>query len=299
MTGSTGFIGKKIVQCLLNEGHVVTSIIRNESKKKLFDSDKNLSFIISSLSDFSSSLVNAFGEADIILHCAGSVKGRSPNDFQTANIDAIQNFANLAKRFANKPGFILISSMAARQPKLSDYSLSKWKGEQVLCSSSFKWVTLRPTAVYGPGDKALTPLLKMIARGICPDIFRAFQKLSILHIDDLVLDVLEIVQNLEKYLFKKIEVHDGKVDGYQWSEIIKALRGNRRLVIIPIPSNVLKLIAIINHYLSAVVGYKPMLTLGKVRELHHPDWRCDSSLKYLETRLKNRITLDCNPSGLL
>mgnify|MGYP004204853993 CR=1 FL=1 len=41
-----------------------------------------------------------------------------------------------------------------------------------------------------------------------------------------------------------------------------------------------------------------MLTLGKLRELHHHDWCCDSSLKYLETRLKNRITLDCTPKGL-
>lgn len=299
MTGSTGFIGKKIVECLIDRGHLVTSIIRNAGKKKLFDSNKNHSFIISSISDFSPSLVNAFGEADIILHCAGSVKGRSPDDFKTANIDAIRNFANLAKRFANGPGFILISSMAASQPRLSDYSFSKWKGEQVLYSSSFKWVILRPTAVYGPGDKALTPLLKMIARGVCPDIFRAFQKLSILHIDDLALDVLEIVQNFEKYLFKKIEIHDGKVNGYQWSEIIKALRGNKTLVIIPIPIKVLKLIAVINYYLSVIVGYKPMLTLGKLRELHYPDWRCDSSLKYLETRLKNRITLDCNSSRFL
>ena len=298
MTGSSGFIGKKIVKCFLDRGHFVTSIIRNENKKKLFEFNKNHSFIISSISDFSSNVVNAFGQSDIILHCAGSVRGRSPEDFQTANIDAIQNFANLANRSVKKPGFILISSLAARQPKLSDYSFSKWKGEQALHSSSFEWVILRPTAVYGPGDKALTPLLKMVAKGICPNIFRASQKLSVLHVDDLALDVLEIAQNFEKYLFKKIEVHDGKVNGYQWSEIGKALRGTKRLVIIPIPIKVLKLIAVINYYMSVIVGYKPMLTLGKLRELHHHDWRCDSSLKYLETRLKNRITLDCTPKGL-
>ena len=77
------------------------------------------------------------------------------------------------------------------------------EGEQALHSSSFKWVILRPTAVYGPGDKALTPLLKMVAKGICPNIFKASQKLSVLHVDDLALDVLEIVQNFEKYLLEK------------------------------------------------------------------------------------------------
>ena len=234
----------------------------------------------------------------MIIHCAGSVRGRGPGDFQTANIDAIQNFINLAKKFTAKPRFILISSMAARQPNLSDYSFSKWKGEQVLRNSFLKWVIVLPTAVYGPGDKALTPLLKMIARGICPNIFRSFQKLSILHVDDLALDIVEVVQNFEKYRFKTFEIHDGKDNGYKWGEIIKVLRGKKRLVMIPIPIKVLKLIAIINCYLSVIVGYKPLLTLGKVKELHHPDWRCDNSLKYLETRLKNRITLNCNASGL-
>ncbi len=296
MTGSTGFIGKNIVEGLLNQGHLVVSIIREENKKKIFESDRNHSFIVSSISKFTSSLVEAFSEADIIIHCAGSVRGRGPGDFQTANIDAIQNFINLAKKFTTKPRFILISSMAARQPNLSDYSFSKWKGEQVLRNSLFKWVIVRPTAVYGPGDKALTPLLKMIARGICPNIFRSFQKLSILHVDDLALDIVEVVQNFEKYRFKTFEIHDGKANGYKWSEIIKVLRGKKRLIMIPIPIKVLKLIAIINCYLSVVVGYKPMLTLGKVKELHHPDWRCDNSLKYLETRLKNRITLNCNAS---
>ena len=157
MTGSTGFIGKIIVEQLLNQGHIVTSIIRNENKKKLFESNQNHCFVVSPISDFSPSLVEAFTRTDIILHCAGSVRGRVLSDFQTANIDAVQNFINLAKKFATKPRFILISSLAARQPHLSNYSLSKWKGEQVLRSSSFRWVIMRPTAVYGPGDKALTP----------------------------------------------------------------------------------------------------------------------------------------------
>ena len=298
MTGSTGFIGKNIVEGLLNQGHLVTSIIRHENKKKLFELDRNHLFIICSISKFSPILAEAFSEADIIIHCAGSVRGRGPDDFQTANIDAIQNFTNLAKKIAAKPRFILISSMAAKQPDLSDYSFSKWKGEQVLHSSSFKWVIVRPTAVYGPGDKALTPLLKMIASGICPDIFRSFQKLSILHVHDRALDIVEVVQNFEKYRFKVLEIHDGKENGYNWIEIIKVLRGEKRLVVIPIPINVLKLFAVINCYLSIIVGYKPMLTLGKLKELHHPDWRCDNSLKYLETRLKNRITLNCYASGL-
>ena len=84
----------------------------NHQKRKIKNSlilIKTIPFIISSISDFSSSVVNAFCQSDIILHCAGSVRGRLPDDFKTANIDAIQNLPTLQRYLRQSPGFILIS----------------------------------------------------------------------------------------------------------------------------------------------------------------------------------------------
>ena len=42
----------------------------------------------------------------------------------------------------------------------------------------------------------------------------------------------------------------------------------------PVP--LLKLAAAANVFASRVAGYDPMLTPGKVREITHPNWLCDS-----------------------
>lgn len=298
MTGSTGFIGKHVTDCLLRDGHLVTSVIRGGAKKAIFKPNPNHFFITTQVLQSPSVLSEAISKHDIILYCAGSVKGRKFSDFKVANVNFIKKLVRAADKLPVKPRFILISTLAAKLPKLSFYSLSKWKGERLLHDSSVEWVVLRPTAVYGPGDTELFPLLKMVSNGVCPNIIGSEQTLSLLHVRDLVLDIVEVIENFDEYIYKTIEIHDGKIHGYKWDEIKKILRKGKITFNIPVPCWSLKILAKINYCLSGMIGYNPMLTLGKVRELRYPDWSCDSSLKQLETRLKNRITLDCNASGL-
>lgn len=44
-----------------------------------------------------------------------------------------------------------------------------------------------------------------------------------------------------------------------------------------VPRSVLMALAGLNLLLARRLGYAPMLTPGKVRELTHPDWVCDNA----------------------
>jgi nucleoside-diphosphate-sugar epimerase len=44
-----------------------------------------------------------------------------------------------------------------------------------------------------------------------------------------------------------------------------------------LPAPLLKSIAFMNVAVARLIGYAPMLTPGKVRELRHPDWVADNS----------------------
>ena len=100
--------------------------------------------------------------ADLIIYCAGTVQGLRLQDFEEANVSSLENVVELALEVMKIPRVIYISSLAASQPHLSAYSESKRKGESVLKSSTgLDWIILRPTAVYGRGDKELLPLLKL------------------------------------------------------------------------------------------------------------------------------------------
>jgi nucleoside-diphosphate-sugar epimerase len=45
---------------------------------------------------------------------------------------------------------------------------------------------------------------------------------------------------------------------------------------VQIPVALLRLAALANLGAARLLGYAPMLTPGKVREITHPDWVCDS-----------------------
>ena len=79
---------------------------------------------------------------------------------------------------------------------------------------------------------------------------------------------------------RTFEVDDGHPGGYDWDTVLeiaaRVLRDGAPVRRMPIPVPLLKLVAAANVTAARLVGYDPMLTPGKVREITHPDWLCDS-----------------------
>jgi nucleoside-diphosphate-sugar epimerase len=63
------------------------------------------------------------------------------------------------------------------------------------------------------------------------------------------------------------------------------------VVAIRIPLVVAKLFATINLIGARAIGYAPMLTPGKVRELRHTNWVCDNTALNTATGWTPRILL--------
>jgi len=71
------------------------------------------------------------------------------------------------------------------------------------------------------------------------------------------------------------ELHDGQPGGYSWHDVIDTMAGLRHgkpVAAIKIPLVVVKLFSALNLITARAIGYAPMLTPGKVRELRHFDW---------------------------
>ncbi len=62
--------------------------------------------------------------------------------------------------------FVHVSSLAAREPKLSMYGASKARAEELVRCSGLDWAIVRPPAVYGPGDKETLELFRMAKLGL-------------------------------------------------------------------------------------------------------------------------------------
>ena len=74
--------------------------------------------------------------ADAVIHAAGLIKARRPSDFMTVNRDGTA----LLSALAPEAPFLLLSSLAAREPQLSPYAASKRAAEEVVAGRTGPWL---------------------------------------------------------------------------------------------------------------------------------------------------------------
>ena len=274
LTGATGFLGSNLLTALDKSEYPVRALTRrnraNSGSVSWINGDLNNQAALDELVEGCTS----------IIHCAGAVRGNSLEDFLEVNLRGTENLLAAASKISPPPRFLLISSIAARYPDYSWYARSKSMAETLLMSDSYRGLSrtvYRPTAVYGPGDKEMRPLFRMMRRGILLAPGTPGARISLIHVDDLVSAILKWLPAREAYgLF---ELDDGTRQGYRWADIRAIGRDTwkRPLIHIRVPVALLKSLAHINLLLARVFRYPAMLTPGKVNEITHEDWVCDNA----------------------
>ena len=272
VTGATGFIGRVLLQSLVRDGWEVRALTRRPQVL-----DESITWIQGDLGD-PGALRNLVQGVSAVVHCAGQVRGSSLDDFIRTNVEGTANLVRVSAQQDSPPRFLLISSLAARQPELSWYATSKHLAEQIVADHSdvMPCAVFRPTAVYGPGDKEISPLFRAAQRGVLPMVGRSAMRFGLLHVSDLVSAVL-------CWLSTRVPVHgvyeldDGMPGGYDGRSVAAIAQDvwKRPVRCLFLPASLVSMTANVNLCLARLLHYSPMLTPGKVRELQHPDWVCD------------------------
>jgi nucleoside-diphosphate-sugar epimerase len=276
LTGATGFIGQHLHRFLLNHGQAVRVLVRAPSAARA-RLDRRCEVHVGELTDVAA-VSRALDGAAGVVYAAGTVRGRCSDDFQAANVSGVATLVDaLGRDGGGQCPVVLVSSLAASRPELSDYARSKRDGEEVLRSAdALTWTILRPPAVYGPGDAELRGLLALARRGLAVRPGPPGQRLALLHVTDLVRAVAACLAAPAACRHGCYAVDDGKPAGYDWDEIGLAVAG-RQVLQLGIPGWLLDGAARLNLQLAQVLRYAPMLTPGKVRELQQARWLCDNS----------------------
>ncbi len=277
LTGATGFVGAALLKTLTSRGWRVRALTRRP-RPNTPEQDKPETQWINGALDDGCALRALVEDAAALIHCAGVVRGRNAAEFNHANVQGTANLLRAIKQNGGTARFLLISSLAARHPQYSWYAASKYQAEQILSQQdSLPWTIFRPTALYGPGDKEIKPMLRAMRAGVLITPGRSTQRISLLHIDDLGGAVLRWLQHPE-HIPGTFELDDGQAGGYSWemlAEIAEHL-WQRRVYRIAVPLKLMKALAHLNLLSAHLLGYAPMLTPGKINEITHPDWRCDN-----------------------
>ncbi|MDZ7826716.1 MAG: NAD-dependent epimerase/dehydratase family protein [Gammaproteobacteria bacterium] len=164
VTGATGFIGRALCRRLTDLAVPVRALVRRAQAEL----PEGITRVRGSLAD-PAALAELVRDARVVIHCAGAVRGAKRAAFDAVNVDGTAALIEAMSEQAPTARLVLLSSLAAREPQLSDYAASKRAAEALLTSDlPFDHCILRPTAVYGPGDVELQPLLAAMARGLAP-----------------------------------------------------------------------------------------------------------------------------------
>jgi nucleoside-diphosphate-sugar epimerase len=261
ITGGTGFVGSHLIEAALAAGHEINALTRRGQPPR-----DGLTWISGDLSS-RDALEYLVGDADAIIHVAGTINAPNAAGFEQGNVAG--TLAMLAAATAGGvQRFVHVSSLAAREPKLSLYGASKARAEELVHSSGLDWAIVRPPAVYGPGDKETLELFRMAKLGLM--LMPPKGRVSVIHADDLARLLLALAQPGAPSN-ALVEPDDGKPGGWTHREFAKALAAavGTKAAVISSPGLLLRLAA---HADQLLRGEKAKLTADRAAYFSHRNW---------------------------
>jgi nucleoside-diphosphate-sugar epimerase len=286
LTGATGFVGSHLVEHFTAQGWRVRVLARRWPPPNGIAEAASVEIVEGTLED-EAAIRRLLDGADAVIHAAGLIKARDPRALFHVNETLARRFAEAARTIAPAAPFLLLSSMAAREPQLSAYAASKRAGEDAVVSALAETGqtprVLRPPAVYGPGDRETLRLFAMAKRGRILTPAQPHARLGFIAVSDLaraaqaLLEILPQAPGPSAFIG---ECDDGRAEGYGWNEL-PALAGaalGHHVVAFRVPSWALLAAGAAGSFLHRFGLGDPQLSLGKAREILHADWRGDNTL---------------------
>jgi len=263
LTGATGFVGSAVIEEAARRGVRLRALTRREQPAR-----DGVAWVAGSLEDHAS-LAELVRGADAVLHVAGLTNAPDAAGFTRANVNGTQHVIDAA-RHEGVRRFVFVSSLSAREPRLSDYGNSKREAEALVSASLLDWTIVRPPAIYGPRDTEMFELFRAASFGVVPLPPRG--RASMIAVEDLarlLLDLAIAPGDGETY-----EPDDGHPGGYAHADLARLLGKavGRTAVGVHLPKALLRFAAKAD---KLVRGPKAKLTADRVGYMSHPDWVCD------------------------
>lgn len=202
VTGATGFTGLVLTRKLVDAGMKVSAIARPTSDLKPL-SDLDIKWYIGDVYDKALTR-DAVKEVDFIFHLATTFREAKSfyEDYRNVHIVSTQLLAHRAIKNPNFKRFIHVSSVGVHShvevtaadenhsfAPDDDYQRTKADAELWLREFGQKtglpFTVIRPTAIFGPGDKRLLKLFKMARLKLCPLLGGGECIYHLIHVDDL------------------------------------------------------------------------------------------------------------------
>jgi len=188
VTGTTGFVGRYIVNELLKQGHDPVLFCRQKIALQAQTHPLPHSSCIEGDILDSSSLERGVSGCDAVIHLVGIIKETGRNTFMNVHYNGTKHVVDAALS-AGATRFIHMSAEGTKPHALSRYHKTKFMAEEYLRSSGLNYTIFRPSMLFGHGDKSFTELADLIRKApfvpVIGDGNYKWQPVSVLNVAEL------------------------------------------------------------------------------------------------------------------
>lgn len=202
VTGATGFTGGHLARALVTRGWTVRALVRNPAQA----ADLQQAGVELVRGDLAAraDLVGATGGVDVVFHIAAVYRqaGVAEDVYRAVNVTAVEQIIEAAAAHGVRRvvhcSTVGVHGDVEHPPADEDaplrpgdrYQETKLRGEEVARETAARHdmdvVIVRPTGIYGPGDRRLLKLFRGVARQRFPMLGNGRIYYHLTYIDDLV-----------------------------------------------------------------------------------------------------------------
>ena len=275
--GGSGFIGTQIVRALAKQGLRIRVAVRQPHlahTMRLMGDVGQVEVVQANIRD-EASVRRALAGAQAAINAVGIFHDTGRQKLADVHVDGARNVARAARELGVER-LVLISGIGAHTPGAADYVASKADGEAVTRAEFPDAVILRPSVVFGQGDKLLNTFGQMAVYSPVLPLIGAETRLQPVYVGDLARAAAAAVTD-PACAGRTYELGGpGVFTVRQIVELVVAETGRRR-ILVSVPFGVAGLLAKLSAPIGLITPLSPPITAGQV-EILKTDNVADPSL---------------------
>ena len=181
LTGATGFVGRNVLQWLLENvpDARIECLVRSWEKAALLPEDPRVKIIYGDLlkpETYKRDLV----DEEIVIHTAALVSLRNGPEFYEANVEATRNLLNISAQRKALKRFVFVGSISSYEHSpeeknisepltenavpfpSTDYGKSKLQAQHMVATSGLPYSVMIPSYIYGPYPRLKSSMDRII-----------------------------------------------------------------------------------------------------------------------------------------
>lgn len=233
--GGTGFVGKYLVDALLDRGHKVTALVRPGSEGKLQPRDC-VRKIAGDLDD-KAAIAEALEGSQAVIYNVGLLREfpRRGITFEQAQYRGVVDTVEAARK-AGVPRLLLMSAIGAKDPG-TKYQATKRRAEKHALASGLDVTVLRPSVIFGDPRGTMefaTQLRRDMVTPPLPAVAFPGVRLSPVHVEDVAAAFVAALAD-DATIGRTIELAGPEI--LTWHEIVEriATAAGKSKIILPMP----------------------------------------------------------------